>query len=108
MILVFLCLISFSLISSRSFHVVAHGRISFFLVAEQYSRAHTHVCVLPVFFLRVSVCGHFGGFCMLAIVSSAAVNTGVHISFQIVFSCSSDTYSEVELRDRMVVLVLMF
>ena len=34
------------------------------------------------FFIRASVVGHLGG---LAIANSAAMNTGVHVSFQIVF-----------------------
>ena len=36
-----------------------------------------------VFFIRSSVDGHLGCFHVLAVVHSAAVNTGVHVSFQI-------------------------
>ena len=37
----------------------------------------------PPFFLNMSVVGHLGCFHVLAIVNSAAMNIGVHVSFQI-------------------------
>ena len=40
-----------------------------------------------IFFIHSSVHGHLGGFHVLVIVSSAAMNIGMHVSFQImVFS----------------------
>ena len=40
-----------------------------------------------IFFIHSSVDGHLGGFAVLAVVDSAAVNTGVNLSFHImVFS----------------------
>ena len=38
-----------------------------------------------IFFMHLSVDGHLGSFHVLAIVNSAAMNTGVHISFQTLF-----------------------
>ena len=38
------------------------------------------------FFIHSSVDGHLGFFHVLAVVNSAAVNTGVHVSFSILVS----------------------
>ena len=38
------------------------------------------------FFIHSSIDGHLGGFRVLAIVNSAAVNIGVHVSFSIMVS----------------------
>ena len=37
-----------------------------------------------VFFIQSSAYGHLGCFCVLAVVNSAAVNIGVHVSFGII------------------------
>jgi len=42
------------------------------------------VCMDHIFFICSSGHGHLGCFHVMAIVNSAAMNTGVHISFQII------------------------
>ena len=45
------------------------------------------------FFIQSSVNGHLGGFHVLAIVNSAAVNNGIHVSFSILVSSGSEVPS---------------
>ena len=47
------------------------------------------------FFIHSSVDGHLGCFLVLAIVDSAAVNTGVHVSFPILVSPGYMSSSEI-------------
>ena len=65
------------MIISRSIHVAANGIISFFFMVEYYSIVHMY----HIFFIHSSVNGHLGCFHVLAI---AAMNIGVHVSFQII------------------------
>ena len=58
-------------------------------------------------FIHSSVDGHLGCFHALAIVNSAAVNIGVHISFQIMFF-SVDRCPGVGLLDHMIDIFLVF
>ena len=66
------------------------------------------VCVHLIFFTHSSASGHFGCFYVLAIINSAAVNTGVHVSFWIRVFIFLDICPGVELQDGMVVLFLVF
>ena len=68
---------SLSLIISRSMLVAVNGIVSFFFKDEYYSIVY----IYHIFFIHLSVDGHLGCFHVLAIVNSAAVNIGVHVSF---------------------------
>ena len=70
---VFLCLTLLSIIS-RVANVAANDNISFF-----YGWVIFH-CVY-IFFIHLSVDCYLSSFHILAIVNSAAMNTGEHISF---------------------------
>ena len=62
--------------------------------------------IYHIFFIHSSVDEHLGRFRVLAVVNSAAVNIGVHVSFR---SCSSlDICPGVGLQGHMVALVLVF
>ena len=58
-----------------------------------------------VFFIHLSGEGHLGCFHVLAVVNSAAVNTEVHVSFQIILF--PDICPGVGLQDHLVVLFLV-
>ena len=89
--LLFVWLISFSEISSRSIYIVTNGKISFFFMVS--------VCV--IFFIHSSIEGHLCCLHTSAIVNNATLNIGLRICFWImVFSFSTNKYLGVELPDR--------
>ena len=65
------------MIISSCIHVAANGIISFFFMAEWYSIVHMY----HIFCIHSSINGHLGYLNVLAIVNSAALNIGVHVSF---------------------------
>ena len=68
---------------SRFTHLSSTDLIAFLFMAEYYSIAYMY----HNFFICSSVSGHLGCFHVLAIVNSAAMSIGVHLSFRIlVFS----------------------
>ena len=71
----------------------------------------TCVCILHcmcIFFIHSSADGHPGCFHVLATVSSAAVNTGMHVSFQIIVFVFSRICPGEGLQDHVVTLFLFF
>ena len=64
---------------SRFTHLSRTDLIAFLFMAEYYSI----VCMYHNFFIHSSVDGHLGCFLVLAVINSASVITGVHVSFTI-------------------------
>ena len=81
MLFAFLFLTSPRMIISSCFHVAANGIILFFF----YDRVVFYCIYIDhIFFIHSSVNEHLGCIHVLTTVNSAAMKTGVHISFQII------------------------
>ena len=61
-----------------------------------------------IFFVHSSADGHLGCLLILAVVNSAALNIGVHVSFQNSAFGFLDIYSGAEMLGHMLVLFLLF
>ena len=72
-----------------------------------YTYVHTYIHILYLLYPS-SVNGHLGCFLILAVVNNAAVNIGVHVTFQISVFIFFDKYPGVELLGHIVVLFLVF
>ena len=91
---------------SKFIYVITNGRISFFfnswIIFIYIQLTYTTHLLYPFIHQRTRRCFHLS-----ATANNSATNTGMQIPFQ-VFSFPLDKYSEVELLNHLVVLVLIF
>ena len=73
---------SLCIIGSRFSHLFRTDSNVFLFMAEQYSVVYMY----HSFFIHSFVNGRLGCFRVLAIVNSAAVNSGIHVSFLVLVS----------------------
>ena len=75
-------LTSLCIIGSRFIHLIRTDSNVFLFMAELYSIVYIYYN----FFIHSSVDEHLGCFHVPAIVNSAAVNSGIHVSFSVLVS----------------------
>ena len=90
------------IIGARFIHLIRTNLNVLLFMVEYYSSVYMH----HSFFIHSSVDGHLGCFHTVATVNSAALNTGVRVSFSVRFS--QGICPEVGLLGHMVVLFLAF
>ena len=69
---------------------------------------HIYIIYIYILFIHSCIGGHLGCFHILTIVNNAAMNIGMHISFQISVLPTLDKYLEVLLLGHMTALFLTF
>ena len=80
-----------------------------YIYTHTYTHSHTYIHTFICHTFQLSIDGHLGCFHVLAIVNSAAMKVGVHVSFLIIIFIFKNVfgyiYPRVELLDHMVVTV---